>query len=52
MDVNVAKSNAMASYPVSGADASILSAFMSKTLETVPLNKSNAHPNSVRLDIN
>jgi hypothetical protein len=50
MDVNVAKSNAMASHPVSDVDASILSAFTLRILETVPTSKSNANPSSVRLN--
>lgn len=43
MDVNVAKSNAMASHPVNVVDASILNAFTTRTFETVPPNKSNAY---------
>ncbi|KAJ5048846.1 hypothetical protein NUH16_007356 [Penicillium rubens] len=40
----------MASHPVSVADASILSAFTLRILETAPTSKSNAYPSSVRLN--
>lgn len=50
MDVNDAKSNAMANRLVSVVDVSILSAFTLRILETVPPNKSNAHSSLVHLN--